>query len=70
MDRTGCLVYPWHGARRDITTGRMAEGPHGFLGYRGRVPKVYRTAIAALTRVAPLRVRHVTPRGDHLGVGR
>jgi 3-phenylpropionate/trans-cinnamate dioxygenase ferredoxin component len=25
----GCLECPWHGARYDVTTGRMVRGPQG-----------------------------------------
>ena len=25
----GCLECPWHGARYDVTTGRMTRGPQG-----------------------------------------
>ena len=31
VDREGCLVCPWHGARYDVTTGRMTRGPQGFF---------------------------------------
>ena len=30
VDREGCLVCPWHGARYDVATGRMTRGPQGF----------------------------------------
>jgi nitrite reductase/ring-hydroxylating ferredoxin subunit len=30
VDREGCLVCPWHGARYDVATGRMTQGPQGF----------------------------------------
>ncbi len=29
LDRNGCLVCPWHGARYDLGTGAMVEGPKG-----------------------------------------
>ena len=31
VDREGCLVCPWHGARYDVATGRMTRGPQGFV---------------------------------------
>jgi len=27
----GCLQCPWHGARYDVTTGKMTRGPQGAL---------------------------------------
>ena len=31
IDRRGCLVCPWHGARYDVATGRMIRGPQGLF---------------------------------------
>lgn len=38
LDADGCLVCPWHGSRYDLDSGRMVEGPHGFLWYVGKTP--------------------------------
>ena len=27
IDKDGCLVCPWHGAKYDVATGRMVRGP-------------------------------------------
>src|SRR5580692_606474 len=29
IDENGCLVCPWHGAKYDVSTGRMTLGPQG-----------------------------------------
>ena len=59
----GCLVCPWHQARYDVRTGRMVEGPRGFLGYHGRTPG-YTQLVRAYSRVLRLRVRRALRRGD------
>ena len=58
IDRSGCLVCPWHGARYDVTTGRMTKGPQGLFA---RIPG-FDAAERALTRVWPLRRRGVAER--------
>ena len=50
VDREGCLVCPWHGARYDVTTGRMTRGPQGFFAKLPGSDAGYRL----LTRVLPL----------------
>ena len=50
VDREGCLVCPWHGARYDVTTGRMTQGPQGFFAKLPGSDAGYRL----LTRVLPL----------------
>lgn len=35
IDRDGCLVCPWHGAKYDVKTGRMVRGPQGIFA---RIP--------------------------------
>lgn len=50
IDREGCLVCPWHGARYDVETGRMVRGPRGIYA---KVPGLG-VALKALTRVLPL----------------
>lgn len=63
VDADGCLVCPWHQSRYDVRTGEMVEGPHGFLGYHGPTPG-YTQLVAFLGRIARLRVRRATRRGD------
>jgi len=50
IDREGCLVCPWHGARYDVTTGRMTRGPQGVFAKIPGLDATYRL----LTRVLPL----------------
>src|SRR5687768_9431406 len=50
VDREGCLVCPWHGARYDVATGRMTRGPQGFFAKVPGVDAGYRL----MTRVLPL----------------
>lgn len=50
IDREGNLVCPVHGARYDVRTGRMVQGPQGIYA---RVPGLG-TAFRSLTRVLPL----------------
>ena len=50
VDREGCLVCPWHGARYDVATGRMTRGPQGFFAKIPGSDAGYRL----LTRVLPL----------------
>ena len=57
-DRRGCLVCPWHGARYDVTTGRMVRGPQGLFAKIPGVDAGYRL----LTTVLPLGVGEVVVR--------
>src|SRR4029077_4083937 len=50
IDERGCLVCPWHGARYDVTTGRMVLGPQGIFA---KIPGLG-AMTKALTRVLPL----------------
>lgn len=50
VDKEGCLVCPWHGARFDVTTGRMTRGPQGVFA---KVPGLG-AFFTGLTRVLPL----------------
>ena len=50
IDRSGCLVCPWHGSRYDMRTGRMVKGPGGVFG---KVPGLSRS-FEMLTHVLPL----------------
>ena len=51
IDKQGCLVCRWHGARYDVETGRMVRGPQGLYA---KVPGLDAANIA-LTRIFPLR---------------
>lgn len=50
IDHDGCLVCPWHGARYDVSTGRMTRGPQGVFAKIPGLDVTYRL----LTRVLPL----------------
>lgn len=69
IDADGCLVCPWHQARYDVTTGKMVEGPRGFLGYHGRTPG-YTQAVKTYSRVLRLRVAHAVRIGANVVVRR
>ncbi len=61
IDAHGCLVCPWHGARYDVETGRMVDGPGGVFA---KVPGLA-SAYQLLTRVLPLGRGEVSERnGD------
>jgi nitrite reductase/ring-hydroxylating ferredoxin subunit len=61
IDAEGCLVCPWHGARYDVDTGQMVEGPGGAFA---KVPGLD-SAYKFLTRVLPLGRAEVSERdGD------
>ena len=67
IDKDGCLVCPWHGARYDLDSGAMVAGPRGFLWYRGRTPG-YTQFVRAYARRLRLRRRDVRQEGDRLVV--
>ena len=67
LDKNGCLVCPWHGARYDLGTGEMVAGPKGFLTYVGRTPG-YTQLIKAVGNVLRLRRRDVKQVGDRFVV--
>jgi nitrite reductase/ring-hydroxylating ferredoxin subunit len=67
VDADGCLVCPWHGARYDVRTGRMVDGPQGFLSYRGRTPG-YSALVKAYAQALRLRVARVARRGGRIVV--
>ena len=50
IDGDGCLVCPWHGARYDVSTGRMTRGPQGAFAKVPGLDAAYRL----VTRVLPL----------------
>ena len=56
IDRDGCLVCPWHGAKYDVTSGKMTRGPQGIFA---KIPGLG-MALKALTLVLPLRRKRVT----------
>ena len=64
IDRNGCLVCPWHGARFDVTTGQMTRGPQGFFARIPGIDAGYRL----LTKVLPLRRGEVVERDGTLYV--
>jgi len=64
IDAEGCLVCPWHGARYDVETGRMVDGPGGVFAKVPGLGSAYRL----LTRVLPLGRGQVTERGGELYV--
>ena len=67
LDRNGCLVCPWHGARYDLDTGAMVSGPKGFLWYVGRTPG-YTQLVQAYGRFLTLRRARVERRDGRLVV--
>jgi nitrite reductase/ring-hydroxylating ferredoxin subunit len=67
LDKNGCLVCPWHGARYDLDSGDMVEGPKGLLWYVGKTPG-YTQLIRAYARFLPLRRREVVRHGDRIVV--
>ena len=69
VDADGCLVCPWHASRYDVRSGRMVEGPRGFLLYRGPTPG-YSGLVKALARVLPLRRGRVVRDGTRTTVRR
>ena len=60
IDDDGCLTCPWHGAKYDVTTGRMVRGPQGMFA---KVPGLG-PAFKALTFVLPLGRGTVVERDD------
>ena len=61
LDKDGCLVCPWHGARYDTASGAMVEGPKGLLWYQGRTPG-YTQLVKAYSQLLVLRRRRVEQR--------
>ena len=68
LDKDGCLVCPWHGARYDLDSGAMVEGPKGFLWYVGRTPG-YTQLVQAYASVLRLRRARVQRRDGRVVVG-
>lgn len=67
LDADGCLVCPWHQSKYDVRTGEMVSGPHGFLGYHGRIPG-YTQFVLAYGRKLRLRVGRAVRRGTEVVV--
>ncbi len=63
IDKDGCLVCPWHASRYDLDTGKMVEGPKGFLWYVGKTPG-YTQLVKAYGLVLKLRRRRVSQQGE------
>ncbi|MEX0663188.1 MAG: Rieske 2Fe-2S domain-containing protein [Acidimicrobiia bacterium] len=64
IDAQGCLVCPWHGARYDVKTGRMVEGPGGVFAKVPGLGWAYKLA----TKVVPLGRGEVSERGGDVYV--
>lgn len=64
IDEDGCLVCPWHGAKYDVSTGRMTRGPQGIFAM---IPGLG-LSFKVLTRVIPLRRGTIERRGHTLYV--
>lgn len=64
IDEDGCLTCPWHGAKYDVSTGRMTRGPQGVYA---KVPGLG-IAMKTYTFVLPLGLGTVTERDDTLYV--
>jgi nitrite reductase/ring-hydroxylating ferredoxin subunit len=69
LDADGCLVCPWHGARYDLDSGAMVEGPKGFLAYVGKTPG-YEQLVKAYAQVLRLRRARVVREDGRLVVRR
>ncbi|WP_435743596.1 Rieske (2Fe-2S) protein [Nocardioides sp. SYSU DS0663] len=67
VDEDGCLVCPWHQSRYDVSSGKMVEGPKGFLAYHGPA-RGYRQFVAAYSKVLRLRVGRARVTGDRVEV--
>ena len=67
LDKDGCLVCPWHGSKYDLDSGKMVEGPKGFLFYVGKTPG-YTQLVKAYGRFLTLRRRKVVQEGDRFVV--
>ena len=67
LSADGCLVCPWHGARYDVDSGAMVEGPKGFLWYVGKTPG-YTQVIKAVGNVLTLKRRRVERKGERYEV--
>lgn len=64
IDDDGCLTCPWHGAKYDVSSGRMVRGPQGIFA---KIPGLG-AAYKALTVVLPLGRGNVVERSGTLYV--
>jgi nitrite reductase/ring-hydroxylating ferredoxin subunit len=64
IDAHDCLVCPWHGARYDVETGRMVDGPGGVFA---KIPGLD-SAYKLFTRVLPLGRGEVSERNGDIYV--
>ena len=62
IDEEGCLTCPWHGAKYDVSSGRMVLGPRGIFA---KIPGLG-TAFKVLTTVLPLGRGTVVEHDDKL----
>ena len=69
VDADGCLVCPWHASRYDVRTGRMVDGPRGFLFYRGPTPG-YSALVLGYAKHLALRVGRVVRTAGRITVQR
>ena len=69
LDANGCLVCPWHGARYDLDSGAMVDGPNGFLSYVGKTPG-YTQLVLTYGRVLKLRRARLVRENGRLVVRR
>ena len=60
IDDDGCLTCPWHGAKYDVSNGRMTRGPQGIYA---KIPG-FGTAMRVYTLVLPLGVGTLTERDE------
>ncbi len=67
LDKDGCLVCPWHASKYDLDTGRMVEGPRGFLNYQGPTPG-YTQLVLSYGRYLRLRLGKVFRSGDQITI--
>ena len=57
-------MCPWHGAKYDVSTGRMVRGPQGIFA---KIPGLS-ASFEVLTRVFPLKRRTIEQRGTALHI--
>jgi nitrite reductase/ring-hydroxylating ferredoxin subunit len=69
LDKDGCLVCPWHGAKYDLDSGAMVEGPKGLLFYVGKTPG-YTQLVLSYGRFLKLRRARLVREGGRLVVRR
>jgi nitrite reductase/ring-hydroxylating ferredoxin subunit len=60
--KDGCLVCPWHGAKYDVSSGRMVRGPQGIFAKVPGLGAVFK----GISAVVPLGRAKVVKQGDDL----